>query len=203
MNRESEQNASYLKSNHLISNEDYTQVKSSKSSTPRSKSSIKSTKTCDNKLGYIKPKKSVSFSEDLIQVHLIPFNNYTTYLNIDEYKSQLQLMHQNTSIDYTYDDYDIPNENYSTREIYEQEYHRLEQSQSSANDQQLNSTTEYYVSDPNAQNFPSLLPRNQAKRFWSSEDSQAEKINNTVMLNQRHYNTILGIWTDIYFREQT
>lgn len=187
--------------NQLIPNDEVKLQKcTSKSSTPRSKSSIKSSKNSDKfgSGGYTKPKKSVSFSEDLIQVHLIPFNNYTNYLNLEDYKSHaLQLMHQTTSIDYTYDDYDIPNENYSNREVYEQEYSRLEQQQQQQQQEQqaepqLNSTTEYYIADPNAQNFPSLLPRTQAKRYWSTEESQVDKMNNTVIMNQRHYNSLLG-----------
>ena len=46
----------------------------------------------------------------MIQVHLIPFNNYTPYVGIEQYKYQLRMMQ--ASIDpYNYDDYDIPDEN--------------------------------------------------------------------------------------------
>ena len=58
-------------------------------------------------------------------------------------------------------------------------------------EKQLPSTTEY-ICDPNAQNFPSLLPRSLQKRHWASNDPQVEKLNNTIILNQRHYASILG-----------
>ena len=95
-------------------NEIYQQVPrpktSSKTTTPRSKSSIKSSKIGDSTVN--KPKKRVSFNDDLIQVHLIPFNNYTNCLSLEQYKYQLHMM-QTSSIDPYggYEDYDIPNEN--------------------------------------------------------------------------------------------
>ncbi len=89
--------------------EDYNQIRKSSStaSTPRSKSTITLSSNL-TKSG--KPKKRVSFSEDLIKVHLIPFNNYTQYVGIEQYKYQLRMMQ--ASIDpYSYEDYDIPDEN--------------------------------------------------------------------------------------------
>ncbi len=84
-----------------------TKKNSSGTSTPRSKSTITAISNL-TKTG--KPKKRVSFSEDLIQVHLIPFNNYTPYVGIEQYKYQLRMMQ--ASIDpYSYEDYDFPDEN--------------------------------------------------------------------------------------------
>ncbi len=53
-------------------------------------------------------------------------------------------------------------------------------------------TTEYITFDANGQNFPSLLPRSLQKRYWSSNDQKVDKISNTIILNQRHYASILG-----------
>lgn len=95
------------------SSEDYIQTKSTASvqGTPRSKSNITSSSSLEAKKLAGKPKKRVSFNDDLIQVHLIPFNNYTPYVNLEQYKYQLRMMQSNTIDPYSYEDYDIPSEN--------------------------------------------------------------------------------------------
>ena len=105
-------NPSTDKNSHI--NEDYNshnnKKSSSKSSTPRSKCTVRSSTLILDRKKSSKPKKRVSFNDDLIQVHLIPFNNYQNYLNIDQYKYQLKMMQPSDS--YLYEDYEIPNEIY-------------------------------------------------------------------------------------------
>ena len=99
---------------------------SSISSSPRSKcTNMSSTSNMATKNKFDKPKKRVSFNDDLLQVHLIPFNNYQNILSVEQYKCQLRMMTQanaasNESKNYNnYEDYEMPIENYSIGEHFE------------------------------------------------------------------------------------